>query len=143
VNVEFEDIAGFDAVGTGTKDQDTLTVEGLQITGKTSGVARVTVSLQDDGSVLDEVIVVVPGDVNRDGRINVGDSTALKNYVNSDPDGRNTSGFGVYDDRYILLLANINRDVQGGSARINVNDVTALTSYLNSDPDNRNTSGWL
>jgi hypothetical protein len=133
VEVEFEDIAGFETVGTGTKD--TLTVNGLKITGKTSGVAKVTVRLKSDGSVLAEVIVVVPGDVNRDGAIDGGDSTALSLYAKS-LGTKNTSGFAQPLDEYSLLLADVNRDgaIDGG-------DSTALSLYAKS-LGMKNTSGW-
>ncbi|AIZ56423.1 hypothetical protein Mpt1_c05330 [Candidatus Methanoplasma termitum] len=133
VNITFTDIAGFESVGTLA---DTLTMNGLDIHGAKSGVAKVTVSLKADPTVFAEVIVVVPGDVNRNGSITVADMSALNAYITSPAFSRDTSGF-VVNDQYTLLLADINR-----SGSVTVADYSAINAYITSPLFSRDTSGW-
>jgi hypothetical protein len=140
VTITWEDIAGFELVGSG--EQDTLMVSGFSVTGRLSGVARVTVTLNADTNVSDSVVVEIPGDVNKDGSINNLDTSAVKKYV-ATPLTPDTSGFLAWDDDYSLILANINRDKNAnGTQRINNNDTAALSNYVAS-PLTRNTANWL
>jgi hypothetical protein len=133
VDIIWEDIGGFETAGTGI--QDTLTVNGFDITGSMSGIARVTVSLKIKPAVSASFVVVVPGDINRDGAIDGGDSTALSLYAKS-LGVKNTAGFAQPMDEYSLPLADVNRDgqVDGG-------DSTAVSLYAKS-LGTKNTSGW-
>jgi hypothetical protein len=137
VIVTFTPIAGFE---NKVKPIAVQLDDSLDIQAVDSGIVLVKVALKDEPHKYGSLILVVPGDVNRDGVIDGRDTTAVNKYVNSYIPA-NTTDFRIMDE-YTFLLANINRDYdKNGNPRIDGRDTTALNKFVNSYIP-LNTSGW-